>query len=915
MFLCSANKTALLIWAVLIAIVLSICDVVAQEVIPEANADALELKIDELIDAGRKSLQAGNTEAAVRAYQEVLRLDSNKGEALYQLAIYNFRKKDYAKGLELIHKAVEVSPDNPFPRMAYAKALGETGNLDEAIRQYEQVLKVIDPTSRPGQTALLELNILKFRQAAKRRDREQVLQIGEKLTQQYKANPAVYELVAGVYVQAGFVQQAKELYEALLSYTPDNPAVEFYLAGVYERLRDPEQAMLHYRRAIDKGEGTPIARSAQIKLGLLQAFSYLYQQDDEGAKQQFEAVLELDENNIIAKMNLAGIYHKNNDLEQARKIYQDVINLQPDNLDARYRLALVYLDMNDALNGVKELDFIVSRAPNSPVGRSARQTLDKAGQRWRLDVLRQAIAEEQILSAKLARNPNDAAALTAMGDLLLRQRRGDEAIKYFEDAIQADQNYADAYLRAGAYYEAVRDYEKAVNTFQAAIALIPGDARIELIKERLTIATANMHLKKGEIDQAEEYFLQAYETAIAKDLASTKADPGKEIDSAVDISVLWGLAMTYSNQGNLPEAVMWYERVIEIAPDHIGAKFNAALTYLQMEEEKQAAGHYKAILFSKNASPEQKQRAESRLDYIRRQTNGFSYSAGYSMAFDDNLNNARDNKYFEYRSDLFGGFTYNYKIKKGMKFSINTTASYAIYHRAQFDFFNFTLSPTLQMSRQDFNWDVGLSRTSQSSVLRPEQSTTTTDVFNIGADWLGRNRKGYRAFMSYQGFGSALNPFLDADTVNLGINLNHSGPEETFISYGYTLTVNENKNILGNDAAYVGNGFNGRIDKRFTDKLSGNINGRVGLNIYTNPDSSTNFMRYRRTFNFGVGAGVNYRYAPWVSFVARYNFITQYSNLPVGFILNELQAIEGRQSTSLGSYVSNSISVGVRMSF
>lgn len=917
MFHCGTNKTVLLIRAAFIVFALYTFDVAAQEILPEANAESLASKIDKLIDTGRKSLQSGDVEAAVRAYQEVLRLDPNKAEALYQLAIYHFKKKDYARGLELIKKAVEASPENPFPRMALAKALGETGNYEDAIKQYEQVLKAIDLDSRPGQTALLEMNMLIFRQAARRRDREQVFQIGQQLTQKYKANPTVLELVASVYVQAGFVQQAKELYEELLNYAPDNPAIEFYLAGVYERLRNPEQAMLHYERAIDKGEGMPVARSAQIKLGLLQAFSFLHQGDKENASQQFKAVLELDENNIIANMNLAGILHEKKELEQAKQIYQHVIKLQPENLDAHYRLAIVYLDMNDALNGVRELDFIVARAPKSPAAQSARQTLDRAGQRWRLDVLRKAISDEETFSAKLAQNPNDAATLTAMGGLLMRQRRRDEAIKYFEDAIQADQNYGEAYVRAGLYYEDTRDFEKAVNTYQRALALIPDDARIEMLRERLTIASGNMYLDKEEYKKAEEYFLEAYENAKVKEkeLGDSAVEPGEAKGPAVDIIVLWGLAMTYAKQGNLQESIKWYEQVIDMAPQHIGARFNAARTYEQMEEEKQAIAHYKAIIFSKNATPENKKRAENRLDIIRRQTNGFSYTAGYLMDFNDNLNNARVNKYFEYRSDVYGGATYNYKIKKGVKLSVNATASYSIYHRAQFDFFNFTLSPSLKFNKQGYNWDVGLSRNSQSSVLRPEQSSTITETFRLGADWAGRDRVGYRAFMTYRGFGSTLNPFLDADTVNLGINRNHSGPEQTFLSYGYTLTVNENNNILGNDYAYVGNGVNGRIDKRFDNKLTGNINGRVGLNIYTNPDSSTNFMRYRRTFSFGVGAGVDYRYASWVSFVARYNFFTQYSNLPVGFIFNELQAIEGQQSTSLGSYVSNSISVGVRMNF
>ena len=913
-----AGKIRFVLLAKVAIMALGLCStiVAAQEILPETNADSLAPAIEKLIESGRESLKAGDAEAAARAYQEVLRLDPNYAEALYQLAIYNFQKQDYVKGFELIRKAIAQASENPFPRMVLAKALGEVGEYEEAIKEYEQVINTTDPDSLPAQAALMEMNLLRFRLAARHRDREQVLEIGTLLVKNYPRNQAVMEVVASVYTQAGYFKDAKQIYETLLSYMPNNPAIEFYLAGMYEMMRDPAQAIVHYELAVKKGEGTPIERSAKIKLGLLRGFSLLQQGDHEAANQQFKAVLELDENNILAIMNVAGYLYEQKQYKEAVEAYRKVITIQPANLDAHFRLAIVYLDMGMPIQGVRELDFVIANAPNSPIAQASQQTLDRASKKWRIDIFRKMIAEENFLADKLAQNPNDAATLTAMGSLLMQERRADEAIKYFEDAIQADNTYVDAYLKAGLYYEDTRQFEKAVNAYQLALALITNKAQEMVLRERLAIASGNMLLDKKEFAQAEENFRQAYEMAMARQEKVPEGAGSEEPrPPKVDVEVLWGLAVSNAQQGKLEEAVKWYEEVIAIAPEHMGARLNAAFAYEQLEEEEKAVAHYKAVAFSKNAPPEFKKRAEDRLDYIRRQTNGFSYAVGYSMAFDDNLNSARDNKYFEYRSDVYAGATYKYKLKKGLKLSVNATPSYSIYHRAQFDFFNFTLSPSLLFGKWGYDWDVGISRNTQSSVLRPEQSSTVTDTFNLGANWVSKDRIGYRAFMSYRGFGSSENPFFDADTVNLGINLNHTAPESTFLSYGYTLTVNENKNILGNDYAYVGHSVNGRIDKRYDDKLTGYLNGRVALNLYTNPDSSTNFKRYRQTFSFGVGAGVNYRYDSWVSFFASYNFMTQYSNLPVGFIYNEIQSVEGRQSTSLGSFVNNSINAGVRMNF
>lgn len=898
MSLSRKKSISILLLVLFFGMALSVSPVLAQVVSAEIDAAAIAAQIDKLKNSGRLALKQGDEAAAIRFFEDVLRLKPNSGESLYQLAIINFRNGNHVRGLELIQRAVKVTPaQNPLPRLALAKALTQIGRGEEAVREYERALSGAGPGFQRAKQTSLEMNLLRLRLALEKRDRDQVLEIGRALMVEHEGDRTMLEVVSTTFARSGLFDDAKMAYEKLLQQTPNNPAVAFFLAGVYEALRQPKMAIKYYEKAIANADESGAERIARVKMGVLKAFAYVQESNRDDAHVEFQKILELDQNHVIANMNVAGYFYNKKDYSAAKQAYQRVLTVQPDNLDARFRLAIVYLDLADVLNAVRELDFIIARAPNSPVGQAAQNTLGRAAKRWNLAAVRDMLSEEEDLNARLQQSPKDAVTLTKMGDLLMKQRRVDEAIKYFEDAMKVGPDHADAFLKAGIIYEDGREFEKALAAYQMALAGRVDDESRSKLELRLLIASANLDLKNGDPIKAEENFLLANKI---------KAD---------ELQILWGLAASTAQQGDLERAIDWYLRIIEKFPDYHRARMSAAYVYEQLEEEENAIAQYKAVSLAQGAAPGLKKNAEDRVDYLQRQINGFSYFVGYSMGFDDNLNSARQQKYYEYRSDLYAGLNYRYKLRKGMTLSVNVTPSYAIYHRAQYDFFNFSVAPSLLFDKWGYDWNLGLTQNTQSSVLRPEQSTTKTQTLTGGASWTNEDQVGYRANLSYKGFGSSENPFFDADTVNLGLNRNHPGPENTYFSYGYSLTINNSRNVQGEDYAYTGHGVNGRIDKRLDDSLSAYVDGRMTLNMYHNGDSATLGQRFRRTFSFGFGGGVSYRVDSWVSLFAGYHYSTQYSNLPIAFILNELQAIEGRQGTSLGSFSKNSINAGVRMNF
>lgn len=195
----------------------------------------------------------------------------------------------------------------------------------------------------------------------------------------------------------------------------------------------------------------------------------------------------------------------------------------------------------------------------------------------------------------------------------------------------------------------------------------------------------------------------------------------------------------------------------------------------------------------------------------------------------------------------------------------------------------------------------------------PNANASDTLYGNVG--WYGERGMGYQALISYRGVGSEENPFLAAKTYTLGIAANEVKEEGGDLSYGYTLTVHQNTERQGNDYAYVGHAVNSMVDKTLGERWSGYLSGSVNLFLYSNPDSFSQFQKRRVNLSLGLGGGVSYHYSAGLSLFAGCDFYIQRSNLPRGFIYNQLQIIEGIQGTSLGSYTSSSINVGVRYNF
>ncbi len=885
----SCRRQLLTIMVVLILATMPPVVMATDEVVPPEIARLLEQR--------NKAMAAKDFDRAYRILQKILEIDPENYRALYNMAIIHFMKKEYGQGLPLLAKALTIVPSNISIRAAYARALRESGNDEQAIAQYQILTKDSPPNSKVHQEAQRHLALLQLKKSAQMGDIPAIDEIGTALLANYPNDPSVYYRVGATAAEAGRYELAERAFSGLTKLAPNSAAAHFYLANVYESTGRHAQAEQQFKRALDLKPKPEMAKAAEIRYRTLLGLRLLNNDEVLLARREFENVVELDPDHVVANMNLGLIYIDDDDLERAARAFERVIKVKPDELEARIRLATVYLDIAKVVDGVRQLDYVTAHDPTGSYGERARVLLAALEQRigsQRLAAMRQYIKESDEVESALAQSPADAAALYKKAGLLMQQQKADEAISVLEKLLALEPDHVEARIQLGALLEEKGRYREAAESYAVALSLINDPERAAGITQRLLTVQAQLYLNEKNYEAAEEAF---------HGILSISED---------SLSSLWGLARLKTVEGHLEEAVGWYDKLLQRQPENIGARVNIAQLYERLGEEEKALAYYRGLMFDMDANEATKKMAEKRVDVLQRKINGFAYVLSYGLNFNDNSTLSPDNKVFDYSSNTSFRIDYNYKIRKGLKFSFAFSPAYQVYHVGQYDYLNLNFNPALTYERDKNSYTLGLQKNNQYGVLRSDGSVVRSNILMFNANRRHNDMTFYQANLGFQTFTSQSNPIFDANTYSGGLTVFKRRHDGSAYNFGYSLTWKQNNNEFGSDYAYVGQSVSAGGSKRFGSQLSAYGSLGFGFDHYSNPDSITDYRIRRKNINFQALAGASYRFDDRFTFSAGYSFYLQRSTLPVG-LLTQAQVIE--QASSLGSYSRNSINVSVRVSF
>ena len=369
--------------------------------------------------------QRGQLAQARMIYEEILRSMPRHFDALHLLGVIEYQSKNPRIAVDLIGKAIEISPNDAAPYSNIGLALQELKQLDAAVASFDNAIAI---------------------------------------------KPDYFE----AYFNRGIaLQQLKQLDAAIASFDKAI-AIKPDYADAYSNRGSAEQELGQFEAAIASYD-----KAIAIKPGLAEVHSNRGNALKELA--QLDAAIASFDKAIALKPDYADAYYnRGGALQQARQFeaavasYDRAIEIKPDHAEAHSNRGNALKELKQLEAAVASYDKAIAIKPDFAEAHSNRGVA--------LQELKQLDAAVSSFDAGIAINPEFAEAYYNRGVALRELKQLDAAIGSFDRAIAIKPDYFDAYYNRGGALQEIRQLDAAVASFDMAIALKPKFAEAKVNK-------------------------------------------------------------------------------------------------------------------------------------------------------------------------------------------------------------------------------------------------------------------------------------------------------------------------------------------------------------------------------------------------------------------------------------------------
>lgn len=557
------------------------------------------------------TLRQGDEAKALSQASAVLAEHPGDADAAQLVSTIHQKRKDLDKAIATLDGAIRHSPKDVSMRQQLARLHAGRGSRDKTEQILREVI-AIEPQKLSHRVTL----------AAFLAQTDQVDRAEKVLREAIEADPAdpqrrlvLAELLAN---RRGFEQAEQELQRSIGEISEAAP-LRFALGALYERKAMPEKAAETYRKLIADHGTKPDGLRARNALGdllyrqgqydqaadvtaevlkenprdnlalLLKGKLALQKGDGPGAIASFRSVLK-DQPDSPDVLGLLGEAHAlNREPELAREHFHKAVEANPRNVAGRLRYARFLAGQGDHATALKEIDRALQVAADDAGALAAKAELQVNRQDF-------AGAESTLRRLKSA-HPRSSAGYYLAGQLYARQRRHEQALKEFEQALSLEPSRPDV-LTAIVSTELARGRpEAAASRLTAILEATPRHALAHYLLGEVYLAQKKPAEAERSLEQARE--LEPRWNLPYRTLASFRAGRG-DTDGAIailekglqnipdDPALLLGLAETQERAGQHARAIDTYERVLARNPGNLIAANNLAA--LLADHKHDAAG-------------------------------------------------------------------------------------------------------------------------------------------------------------------------------------------------------------------------------------------------------------------------------------------------------------------------------------
>jgi tetratricopeptide (TPR) repeat protein len=379
------------------------------------------------------------------------------------------------------------------------------------------------------------------------------LQLAEKLQPK---NPEVYILQGDAFLENNNGTDAIKYYEKAKKLEPNSPTATLRLGQLWVRARnfqgkDGEKGALeYYNEAIAT---SPDFAPAYRELGDLYA---LAQQFDD-AKANYEKYLQLSKGNIVAKRRYAAFKYKTNDFKGALEEL-DKIAVEDAGYNINNRLAAYcYYEIKEYAKGLEAMERFIALQPENKLFPKDFEYYGKLLSENGKDSL--AIIKLQ-QAIELDNANTDLYA--NIGAIYYKQKNYDKAVEMYEAKIQESKPLPNDYFRLGQAYFQLKRYGAADSAFTKVT-----EAQPKMVTGYSWRAKANSNLDPdSKLGMAKPFYEKVIELCEADEATKTKYK--KDV---VDAYKYLG-AYYFLVANDKKTAISWWEKVLVLAPEDEQAK-------------------------------------------------------------------------------------------------------------------------------------------------------------------------------------------------------------------------------------------------------------------------------------------------------------------------------------------------------
>lgn len=426
-------------------------------------------------------------------------------------------------------------------------------------KNFNGVNNIISELSANSEQRLADL--LKGRLEMEKRNFDVALTLFNAIVERGDATVSIYMARARTFNRLKQPLKAMEDYETILAISPNHFGATFNRALIFKNLDDYEQAAANFERATTLGAGQRRARAysklakALVKLGRV----------DEAELATAQAI-RFSPGLIEARMTLAGIHLKRDDVKQALIEYDRVNRLGPQNASTFATLARVYLD----------------------------------NQRYQ--------SAEKMFNSAVLHRPGSIRLRMEFAEMLNKLKRRAEAAAQYHQIVLFDPENIDALFQLGRIYSIKNEYALSLQYYNQVLVLRENNSpqtwfNIGLVRTSQEQYKLALNAYRKAIKQDPEYE-QAWNNLAEIHIETQQLEPARiALQQAISVnpqySQAWfNLGVLYAKNNEFDNAIDALQKAIEIRSDFFSAQRELARLFVELEDYESAEYLYHEILDS-----------------------------------------------------------------------------------------------------------------------------------------------------------------------------------------------------------------------------------------------------------------------------------------------------------------------------